>query len=261
MTLQKDKLQIVDTNDVLLIDLTTGVTMFSGFTTSASLDQKVTAIPISGGIGDQLKANLSSKKTITSKISISQFELDFLCSMSGVALDTISTGSYYLAQSVPVATLAATVIAATRILAVQTLDGTFLNIVDVAPTDATEVEVSGTTLTFFAGFTDTAILVSYEAPAATGKDNYTVSFNASAFPKNAEMIYHTRAFDTDTENVVADVYTHFYKVAIDPTFSFTFTASKQTPTAVSVNILVPDYLPDGTQNLNNDIGDMVITER
>lgn len=261
MSLIGKKLQVIDTQDVLIKDITTGRTLFSGFTTSANLDQKVTSIPISGGRGDQLKANLRAKKIITSKIMVSQFELDFIASMNGVALDSASTGAYFMGQSVAVTTQAATVTGATEVLAVRTNSGNFLTIVDVAPVDETEVQVSGTDLTFYTSFTDTSVLVSYKGTADVGKDNLTISLNARSFPKNARAFLTTDVYATDTEDIVAEQTTELYRVAIDPTFTIDYTASKQSQTTMNLDILVPDFLPDGTINTAGDIGQIVTTEK
>lgn len=260
MSLIGKKLQIIDTQDVLIKDVTTNRTIFSGFTTDANLDQKATAIPISGGRGDMLKANLRSKKIITSKITVSAFDLDFIASMNGVALDSTSTGTYKLGESIEVATNTATVAGATEILAVRNNKGEFLTIVSGTPTDATEVEVSGTNLTFHTSFADTSVLVSYKGTVAVGKDNLTIKLNARSFPKNAEIFYVTDVYDTSSEDIVANCVTRCYRASISPEFTLDFAASKQTPTVMNIDILVPDYLPDGTLNTKGDIGEMVITE-
>ncbi len=264
MSLNSSKLQIVDSCTALLIDKTTSKTMMNGYTTKASLDAKSEAIPIFAGIGQQKLAVLRSKREFTLDINLAQFDLDFLASINGVPqnIDTAGTTStYYLSKTVTVATQTATVTGATRIFAVQKLDGTFLTIVSTTPADVTEVKVSGTTLTFHTSFTDTSVLVSYEAPATASKDNRTIVLNSKSFPKNAELILQTVAYDTDTEAIVADVYVHLYKTAIAPDFTWAFEMGKAVSTDVKIDVLVPSLLPNGTSNIAGDIGKLVVTER
>jgi hypothetical protein len=260
MSLIGKKLQVIDTQDVLIQDITSGRTLFSAFTTSANLDQKATSIPISGGRSDMLKANLRSKKIITSKITVSQFELDFIAAINGVALDKTSTDTYVMGEAVEVTTNSATVTGATEILAVRNNKGEFLTIVKTDPTDVSEVKVSGTSLTFHTSFAETNVLVSYKGTVAEGKDNLTIKLNAKSFSKNARAFLTTDVYDTDTEEIVALQTTELYRINIDPQFTIDYSTSKQSQTTMNIDILVPDYLPDGTLNTKGDIGQIVTTE-
>jgi hypothetical protein len=261
MSLAGKKLQVIDTMDLLCIDKTTGATLFSGYTTKSALEQQVDKIDIYAGIGGGKITTLRTRKNITLDVSMAEFNLDALASINGVALDKTSTGTYFINQSFDVTSYTATVTGATRILAVRNpLTGEFLKIVSGTPASVTEVKVAGTTLTFFNDYTPTTCLVSYVG-TVTGKDNYTIVFNAKAFPKNCEVVLSTVAFDTDTQDIAADIYMNFYKGAIDPNFSLSFEVGKNIETPFKVEILVPNQLPDGTVNTNKEIGKFVVTER
>lgn len=261
MPLAGRKLQVIDTMDLLCVDKTTGATLFSGYTTKAALDQQVDKIDIFAGIGGEKITTLRTRKNITLDVSMAEFNLDALASINGVALDKTSTATYFMNRSFTVSTSTATVTGATRILAVRNpLTGDFLKIVSGTPSTASEVKVAGTNLTFHTSYTATTCLVSYVG-TVTGKDNYTIVFNAKAFPKNCEILLSTVAFDTDTQDIVADIYMNFYKGAIDPDFNLSFEVGKNIETPFKVEILVPDKLPDGTVNVNREIGKFVTTER
>jgi len=261
MSLAGRKLQVIDTMDLLCVDEATGATLFSGYTTKAALDQQVDKIDIFAGIGGGKITTLRTRKNITLDVSMAEFNLDALASINGVALDKTSTATYFMNQSFSVATSTATITGATRILAVRNpVTGEFLKIVSATPADASEVKVSGTTLTFHANYTPISCLVSYVG-TVSAKDNYTIVFNAKAFPKNCEILLSTVAFDTDTQDIVADIYMNFYKGAIDPNFNLSFEVGKNIETPFKVEILVPDKLPDGTVNVNKEIGKFVTTER
>lgn len=261
MSLAGKNLQVIDTMDLLCIDKTTGSTIFSGYTTKSALDQQVDRIDIFAGIGGGKITSLKTKKNINLDVIMAEFNLDALASINGVALDKTSTATYYMNQSFAVSTSTATVTGATRILAVRNpLTGEFLKIVSGTPASTTEVKVSGTTLTFHTSYTPTSCLVSYVGNV-TGKDNYTIVFNAKAFPKNCEILLSTVAFDADSQDIVADIYMNFYKGAIDPNFNLSFEVGKNIETPFKVEILVPNTLPDGTVNTNKEIGKFVVTER
>jgi len=262
MSLIGRKLQVIDTMDILLVDKTTGSTIFSGYTTRAGLEQNVEKIDIFAGIGGGKITQLNTRKTMMLDVSMAEFNLDALASINGVALDTISTGTYYINKSFNITTLTATVTDATRILAVRNPDtGEFLKIVSGEPASISEVKVAGTALTFYTGFTPTTCLVSCAAPATAGKDNYTIIFNAASFPKNCELLLNTVAFDTDTQEIAADLYMNFYKGAIDPNFNLSFEVGKNIETPLKVEVLIPDKMPDGTLNTTKEIGKFVVTER
>ena len=260
MSLTGVNLQVMDVCEIIAIDKTTGTTMFSGFTTKSAIDQKTEKLDIYAGIGNNKITSLKSKKEITLDLSIANFNLDFLASINGVALDKTTTGTYFMNVSFPISTLAATITNATRILAVRNpVTGDFLKIVSGSPATISEVKVAGTTLTFYTGFVPTTCLVSYAAPAT--KDNYTIVFNGKSFPKNAEFLLHTVAYDQQTESIVADVNINFYSGAISPDFTWSFEVGKAITTDVKVDVIMPANLPDGTVNTAGDIGKMTVTER
>jgi hypothetical protein len=262
MALTGKKLQVIDTMDLLTIDKTTGATFFSGYTTKSALDQQVDKIDINAGIGGGKICSLKTRKTITLDVTMAEFNLDLLASINGVALDKTSKGTYFLNQSVAITSNAATVTGATRIMAVRdSLTGGFLKMVSGTPASESEVKVAGTQLTFYTGYSASTALISYEGTAETGKDNFTITFDAKSFPKSAEFLLSTVAFDTDTQEIVADMYMNFYNGAIDATYNLSFEVGKNIETPIKVEILVPEKLPDGTVNTNKEVGKFVVTER
>lgn len=262
MSLTGKKLQAIDTMDLLAKNLGTGGTMFSGYTSKAALAQKITGLDLYAGIGGAKISRLNTRKEIDIDATIVEFDMDFIAALNGVTLDTISTGTYYLNMSFPITTLAATITGATRVIAVRdSITGDFLKIVSGAPAAINEVRAVAAVLTFFAGYTPTTCLVSYEAPKTAGKDNYTVVFNTKAFPASYELLLKTIAFDGDSQIIAADVSIDFYKCSLAGDYTLSFEMGKNIELPVKFSILVPSTLPDGTQNINGDLGKMNVTER
>jgi len=263
MSLTGKKLQAIDTMDLLAINLGTGGTMFSGYTSKAALSQKVTGLDLYAGIGGAKISRLNTKKEIDIDATIVEFDMNFIAALNGVALDTTSTGTYYLNMSFPITTLAATITGATRVIAVRdAVTGDFLKIVSGTPAAINEIKVTGATgLTFFTGYAPTTCLVSYEGVATTGKDNYTIVFNTKAFPASYELLLKTIAFDGDSQVIAADVTIDFYKCALAGDYTLSFEMGKNIELPVKFSILVPSTLPSGLQNLLGDIGVMKVTER
>ena len=384
MSLIGKNLGVIDTLDMLVIDKTTGSTMFSGITTKAGIQQKTTAIDIWGGIGTQHLAKLRNKKEITVSGEIVAFDLNFFAAQNGVALTENTTGTLYFAQSNAVSSLSSTIAGAQMVYAVQTISGSFLNLVTTAPTSASQVQVtynsgatgvkqvnkvtvttaptssgnitvsfnngtttsktvavtasqtttsvasaiasaystltgwtvtssgsdviftasapaantsvtitvadtgstgigsltgtqvtagvatttSGATLTFFTGFSDSSVLVTFKAPPTSGKDSLLIKINAMAFPKNAEVLLKGIAYDYDTEDVVADIKIDFYKCSISPDFNLSFEMGKAISTPITLDVLKPSTIPmvvNGTLtnvvNTAGDLGDMFVDER
>lgn len=269
MALLGKKLQVMDVYDLLYVTTDANgkkKTLFNGQATKTGLEQKVDGVEIKGGIGGQRLSVLRSTKQLSLSASFAQFDLDFLASINGVDVDKTSTDTYYIAQTVAVATNSATVSGAKRIISVKKNDGTSFDLVTGTPTagQAKVVYTTGATpsatLTFDATMTDTSVSVSYVGAVATGKDNLTIVFNSKAMPKTGEIIMKSVVYDQDTEIVVANVSMDFYKCALDANFNMSFDLGKAVETEIKLDILCPDLLPDGTVNSNRDYGRMVVTE-
>ena len=259
MSLEGKDLQVIDVFDIMVnID---GKTLFTGLANESSIENKNEKIDIWAGIGQGKISSLKTKKETTMKFKVAKFDLDYLAAINGVSLDKTSTGSYYFNKSFTVTTLAATVTGATRILGVRKADGTMLKMVSGDPAAIDEVKVAGTALTFYTGFSDTTVLVTYAGAKTEGKDNLTIKFNSKSFPKNASLLARTVVYDGATENIVADAYIDFYQAAMNGDYTWTFSMGKNIETEVEFEILVPKLLPDGTANVGGDTGKLVVTER
>lgn len=258
MSLLDRTLQMVDVFDFLFID-TDGNTIFSAQASKSGLEQSVEAIDIYSGIGNQRKCRLKTKKQMKISASFAEFALEYLAAQCGVNIDTTVKRKYAFDEETAVTTQSATIADATEILKVTKLDGTKIKIVTTDPASVDEVKVDSTTLTFHDSFTDTKVLVSYIG--TTTKECAIVKFNAKTFSKTGRIIMKSVAYDQETEEIYADVAIEFYKGNIDDNFNLEFSLGNAIETAFDVEITTADLLPDGTKNIAQDLGMLVVTER
>ena len=258
MSLVGKKLYVIDTMEVLVRDVATGVPILRGNTTKANVSNKNDKIEVVAGIGQERECILYTKKTTDIEFVVTGIDLEFMARQNGIALDIASKGAYFVDRNVLVTTAAAVIEGATRIIAVKDTDGKFFKIVTTDPL-AGEVKVAGTGLTFVTGYAGTSCYVTYEG--VTAKDNLTINFNSKTFPKNVEFIGHTIAYDKATEVVVADANINYYLCSLDGDYDWTFEMGKSFDTTVKLGVLVPDFLPSGAINSTRDTGKFVITER
>lgn len=262
MSLAGVNYQVIDVLEMMAVNKATGATFFQGNMDKSDLAEKVTGIDIFAGIGAGKVCHLNSRKDVTLNATISEFDLDAIAALNGVAIDKTTTGTYYFNASFAITGLAATVTSATRIMAVRdSVTGDCLKIVTGTPAAINEVKVAGTALTFYTGYTPTTCLVTYEAPAAGGKDNYTIILNSKSFPNNFEILLHTVAFDMNTEKIVADINIDLYACALEGDWTLSFDMSKNIQLPFNLSVLVPATLPNGTVNTAGDIGKMTVTEK
>lgn len=250
-------LQMTDSFEVLFIS-EEGNTVFSAETTKAGLENKVDSIEIRSGIHNKRKCILKTNKDVTVNATLAEVSLGFIALKSGVTIDTASKKSYVIEEETTVTLKAATITGATEILAVKALNGTILKRVTGTPAVG-QYSVTGTTIAFEATFADAKVYVSYTK--ASTKDCASVKFNGKSFAKNGRLIMKSIAYDQNTEDITADVVLDFYKASLVDDFSFDFSNGSATETELSFNILTPKYLPNGTLNTNDDLGELNVEFR
>ncbi|GCD10441.1 hypothetical protein [Clostridium tagluense] len=267
MSLFGKDLQMVDTFNVsYIIKDDDGVArkLFSGSTSKATLDSKVDKIEVFSGIGQQKTFSLFTKKDLSLDVEIEEFDLNYIAMKHGVFIDKSQKGTFVVGKSYPVTALATTILKCTRLINLQDEAGVDLKIVATKPSKVNEVQVvitAGTAvLTLEATSTVKNLVATFEGEADALKDNYTISFGARAFPKGGELICQSIAYDS-TPSIVGDIYLNFYNALLDPNGSLDFSMGKATKIPAKFEILRPRKLPDGSLNIDDKLGNMIITER
>lgn len=267
MSLNSKTFQVVDTLDVSLFfkDQVTGDKhcYMTGQTSNANISVSTEKIEVQSGIGGQTTFSLNSQKTVEIESTVKAHDLELIALKNGVKLDKESKTSYAIGQPVKLSSGSGTLQKVKRILAVKNSNQEELKIVSKAPSTEKEVKVeaSGDTVTFTTQASVETIYVTAEIEASQGKDNWSVVFFAGAFAKNCEALMNGIIYDEETSEIIGDIYYNFYNCSIDSDYSLEYSVNSPVEIPLKLKVLKSKYLPDGTYNKENKLGELIITER
>lgn len=267
MSLNAKTFQVVDTLDVSLFfkDKKTGEKKcyMTGQTSSANISVSTEKITVQSGIGGQTTFSLNSQKTVEIESTVNMHDLELIALKNGVDLDKAGKTSYAIGKDVKLTTGSGTLEKVVRILAVKNNAQEELKIVAEEPANENEVkvEISGGTATFTANESVEMIYVTAEIEAPQGKDNYSIVFYAGAFAKNCEVLMNGIIYDEESSEIVGDIFYNFYNCSIDSDYSLEYGVNTPVEIPIKLTVLKSKYLPDGTYNSKNKLGELVITER
>lgn len=267
MSLNSKTFQVVDTLDVSLFfkDKTTGERKcyMTGQTSNANISVATEKIEVQSGIGGQTTFSLNSQKTVTIESSVSMHDLELIALKNGVDLDKAGKTSYAIGKDVKTADGSGTMEKVKRILAVKNNNQEELKIVAEEPANDKEVkvEISEGVATFTVNESVEMIYVTAEIEAPAGKDNWSIVFYAGAFAKNCEVLMNGVIYDEESAEIVGDIFYNFYNCSVDSDYSLEYGVNSPVEIPIKLTVLKSKYLPDGTFNTKNKLGELVITER
>lgn len=198
-------LLVMDVANVLMRDISTGKVMATATTSTNSITASLDETPILAGWGGGTVATINSNKSVALAFSDVFFSMDYLAVQQGTVLEEGATGrvlQYFTG----------TVVDTTGVLSVVVP-------ADVTATSAIMEDVDGSQdpVTITTG--KITIPALSEAKAGDELTFYyektivgqKVVIDSQNFPKLFEVVFHTRAFDPDTNEVVQDIYIQFDK--------------------------------------------------
>lgn len=219
-----------DTSEVFLKDLSNGKWYFIGLTTKASSDIKVAQTLQRAGIGNAVVAVINTQKDITIDVA------------TGLHYDSIAemqNGTKFSTKAFVVPAHLNTTLTSNSFI----LGGTDIPIGNVVVVeDSNGIQSSGTfnpstrnvTTT---GLSDGTVEVYY---TLTQSNTQVLDITKDTYPTNYEMWTHTISYNARTNQLMTNIYRHYYKVMPDGNEADAAEAGKNNPDSIKFTALVDD---------------------
>lgn len=198
-------LLVMDVANVIMKEISSGKIMATATTSTNSITASLDENKLLAGWGGGTVATINSNKAVELSFNDVFFSMDYLAIQQGTSVEVGATGNVLQTFTGIVVTNAAALevvvpvgITATSAI-FEDLDGSQESLAITTgkitiPVGA--VAIAGDEVTFY-----------YEK-TVTGQK---VSIDSQNFPKLVEVLFHTRAFDPETNEVVQDIYIQFDK--------------------------------------------------
>lgn len=198
-------LLVMDVANVIMREIATGKIMATATTSTNSISASLDEEKLQAGWGGGTVATINSNKAVELSFNDVFFSMDYLAIQQGTSLEEGATGMV-------LQTFTGVVVDNAGTLSVNVP-------VDVTATSAIMEDVDGTQdpVTITTG--KITLPIGSEAVAGDEVTFYyektivgqKVSIDSKNFPKLVEVLFHTRAFDPETNEVVQDIYIQFDK--------------------------------------------------
>lgn len=200
-----ENLLVMDVANVYLKDLETGKLFATATTSTNSVNTSLNEEPIKAGWGGGTVATINSEKTTELNFSDVFFSMDYVAMQQGTVVEEGKTTTVLQDFTATVVDNAGglEVVVPTEVTATSAI---------MADLDGTQdpVTITGNKITIPVGSVAKAgdeVQFFYEKEV-TGQ---RVSVDSANFPKNYEILFHTRAFNPDTNVIAKDLYIRFFK--------------------------------------------------
>lgn len=206
------KTYIADTADVIFRRKSDGHVVFTAEAQLASLEQAVSEETIRGGIGNRPLYRIRSEKDVTLSVRNATFDLEFLSMTQGIAITNGSVQITKIEKDLVVEDNAGTL----EVTITGTPVGSTVTVIN-KDGESEEAAVATNVVTIPTGHAAVGekVTVAYKS-SVTGN---IVEIESDKFSENYEVQYHTIEYDTDTNEVVKDIYFIFDNVSPSGAFS------------------------------------------
>lgn len=198
-------LLVMDVANVIMREIATGKIMATATTSTNSITASLDETPILAGWGGGTVATINSNKAIALAFNDVFFSMDYLSVQQGTSVEEGATGKV-------LQTFTATVVDNVGSLEIAVPTEVTATTAIMEDTDGTQKPVTIATgiieLPVGAKALEGDEVVFYYEKSITGQK---VSIDSQNFPKLVEILFHTRAFDPETNEVVKDIYIQFDK--------------------------------------------------
>lgn len=233
-----EKLLVMDVGNVTIRDIATGKITATATASATSIATTVNEDVLRAGWGGGVVATISSEKNVELTFSDVFFSMDYLSMTEGSDIEETATGSVLVTFDAEVKTGLTVDIPVTTPVISEVI---YINKAGVQST----LTVATNKVTLPTGGTSHAVgdtVTLHYRKTITGQK---VSIDSQKFPKYVEVLFHTRAFNPETNAVVKDIYIQFDKVK--PSGNSNFDLAVSTPVATEITMTAMNKSASSTE--------------